>query len=408
VSGTNLDDAAHGQGLRHAFQPIVALDSGATVGFEALARWPHLGTAGPQTVFAHARAIGCNRQLDQRCASSAIDAALGAGLPRQMLVTVNYEPETPYPGSLDGDLLARANAELSLTFELTERSLLTHPSALLSTVTAMRADGFLIALDDVGAHPDSLALLDILQPDIIKLDMGLVQQQPQRHQARTITAVLAHHERTATPILAEGIENDVHLQHARALGASLGQGFKFGQPEPITALPSLPLEWVAPIPTIQRPARAPYDLADRGSVHHRVGSKKMLLALSTHIESQASCTADPPIVLAALQDERHFSARTRRRYAELAEFCPLVAVFGENLPEHLGSGIRGVPLHHADPLRAEWSVVVLGPHLAVALIARERLGAGQSSDQERQFDFILTHNRALVTEAAQSLLARML
>ncbi|MCU1694128.1 MAG: diguanylate phosphodiesterase [Mycobacterium sp.] len=37
-------------------------------------------------------------------------------------------------------------------FELTERGLLAHPHALLAEVTALRADGFAIALDDVGAH----------------------------------------------------------------------------------------------------------------------------------------------------------------------------------------------------------------------------------------------------------------
>ncbi|PRC61816.1 diguanylate phosphodiesterase, partial [Mycobacterium sp. ITM-2017-0098] len=75
-------------------------------------------------------------------------------------------------------------------------------------VEVLRSRGFLIALDDVGAHRDSLALLDIVAPDIVKLDLGLVQHQPDRIQARTIAAVMAHHERTGALILAEGIETD--------------------------------------------------------------------------------------------------------------------------------------------------------------------------------------------------------
>lgn len=115
-----------------------------------------------------------------------------------------------------------------------------------------------------------------------------------------------------------------------------------------------------------------------------------------------------PIVLATLQHHRYFSAGTRRRYVELAEFCPLVTVFGQDLPEHLGSAIRGVALRPDDPLCEEWTVVALGPQLAVALIARERPGGATSSEYDRQFEFVLTYERRVVTEAAHSLLARML
>jgi EAL domain-containing protein (putative c-di-GMP-specific phosphodiesterase class I) len=67
---------------------------------------------------------------------------------------------------------------------------------LLAEAAALRADGFSIALDDVGARPDSLALLDILCPDIIELDMEMVRSHPSDDQTRTLAAVLAHQERT--------------------------------------------------------------------------------------------------------------------------------------------------------------------------------------------------------------------
>ncbi len=45
-------------------------------------------------------------------------------------------------------------------------------------MAALRAAGLAIALDDVGANPDSLVLLDVVGPDVVKLDMRLVQSQP--------------------------------------------------------------------------------------------------------------------------------------------------------------------------------------------------------------------------------------
>ena len=407
---STLDAAAQGRGVVPAFQPIVNLESAAVVGFEALARWPRIDTIGVGDVFQHADIVGSREQLNERCANAALAAALDADLPAKTLIAVNYEPDSPYPGRVDVELLRHARSRFTLAFELTERGMLTHPQTLLATVAAMRADGFLVVLDDVGAHPDSLALLDVIEPDIIKLDMTLVQRRPQKAQARTITAVLAHHERTQSPILAEGIENETHLKHALALGASLGQGFKYGRAEPIAStLPPSP-DWAAPTRSTRRKAPAPYDLVEQSSGARRVGPKHILTALSEHIETQASCTADPPIILTALQQRRYFTPETGRRYAELARFCPLVAVFGEDLPTRPGDGIRGVPLDPDDPLCAEWTVVALGPHLAVALIARECFirDSPEIRDCERQFEFILSFERRLVTEAAHSLLQRML
>ena len=403
-----IDEAVMGRGLVPAFQPIVSLDGGSTVGFEALARWTHLDGIGPVEVFAHAATMGEREGLDHRCVSASIGAALDAGVPRDALVSVNLEPDTVYPGAIDGELLARARDELTLVFELTERSLLTHPQTLLSTVSALRSDGFMIALDDVGAHPDSLALLDVLAPDVIKLDMGLVQQQPKARQAQTISAVTAHHERTATPILAEGIEDDDHLEHALALGASLGQGYLYGRPGPIDAIPKLLDGWKPPAARAQRSeVSVPFDFAEESSITRRVGRKQILTALSAHIESQALNTADPPMLLTALQHNHYVTPELCDRYAELAEKCPLVAVFGEGLPTSLGDGVRGVPLSPRDPLCAEWTVVALGPQLAVALIARERPDDHPTSELDRRFEFVFTHDRGLVIDAAHSLLERM-
>ncbi|GFG65596.1 hypothetical protein MKUB_30860 [Mycobacterium kubicae] len=405
--GSGLDAAAHGVGLAPVLQPIVALPDGSVVGFEALARWPSLGNSSPLDVFAYATAAGRLDELDQRCIDAAIHTALDLSLPAGTMLSINCEPLSAYVGRAHNAVLARGHDELALMFEITERSLLTHPHALLAKVAALRQDGFAIALDDVGAHPDSLALLDILAPDVIKLDLPLVQAQPRRSQARTLAAILAHQERAGALVLAEGIENDDHLEQALALGAELGQGFKYAYSGPEAA----PRGWMPPNNTApaEPSSGSPFDLLTNDAPLRTV-RKETLTAICQHIEDQATQTADPPIVLVALQEARYFTAATRRRYLELAESSPLVAVFGQHLPSRLGPGIRGVHLDPQDPLRHDWVVLALGAQVAVALIARERRGDANQrrADQDRRFDFTITYDRSLVTAAAQNLLDRML
>ena len=146
-----LDDAAAGQGVEPQFQRVVSLPDETVVGYEALARWPGLGDVGPLDVFARARANGTLDALDHHCISQAAQAAMQGGATSGMLLLINVEPTT---AALDPCAAAKVTAAAEachLVFELTERELLTNPSALLRKVAALRAAGYSIALEALGA-----------------------------------------------------------------------------------------------------------------------------------------------------------------------------------------------------------------------------------------------------------------
>lgn len=113
----------------------------------------------------------------------------------------------------------------------------------------------------------------------------------------------------------------------------------------------------------------------------------------------------PPLVLGAFQQAQQFTAATGRRYAALAKRCPLVVALGVGLGSEPAPGVRGAGLTVDDRLRGEWTVLVVGPHYAGGLIARD-LGDG-GPEMERRFRFVLTHDPALVVPAARLLLERV-
>ena len=402
------DDAVTGRGLHIAFQNIVSLPGGSPIGVEALARWG--SGLRPEAVFARASASGHLWMLDRLCIKAAIRSALAGGLSDGSALFVNCEASTPYVGLADDDLVGQAMDRFRLIFELTERSLAAHPAALLRKVAALRSDGFGIALDDVGAQPDSLALLDVVAPDVIKLDLALVQSQPRYHQARTWASVLAHHEHAGATVCAEGIETGEHLHRAMALGATLGQGFLFDRPGPLNA--GVMESSHSAVPLTRRERRigqaSPFDMVAR-SVPTRVERKDTVLALARYLESQAAAATDPPIVLAAIQRAEFFEGETRDRYHRLASSSPLVVVYGSDVEGDLGHGVRGARFSSTDALIDQWIVLTLGANTAAALIARE-VGdavASGSRDGDRRFEVALTNDRALITSVAHSLLTRV-
>jgi hypothetical protein len=268
--------------------------------------------------------------------------------------------------------------------DLPERVVASNPAALLTAATAYRDAGCGIALDDVGTEPAALALLPLLDPDVVKLAPTVIRDP----EARTVNAVLAHAESSRATVVAEGVETAEHLATARALGATVVQGYLTGRPGPLpgTNLPSLPPDALRR-PFKLRPAGTPFELLSaRQPV--RQADLATLMTLSHRLEEAALDAAEPPVVLTCLPAERCHAEDTSTRLAQLAGSAALVIAAGESL--------EGAQLQIGDPLRKEWNVVVLGPHFAAALVAR-REGADR-------YDYVLTYQRSLVLHAAYAMM----
>ena len=394
-------------GVRTLFQPIVDLVTRRPVAYEALARGPE-GSAleRPDLLFAAARAVGRLGELDWACRGAAVRNARAAGLLNARSLFVNVEPEAldaPCPPELEDDWRS-AGAELRPVLEITERALTARPADLLRAAREVRERGWALALDDVGADTRSLALMPLLRPDVIKLDLRLVQEQPGAEVAEIVNAVNAERERTGAAILAEGIETEEHLQTALALGATLGQGWLFGRPGALEdpLVPGLDVTVVQPMTT---DAPTPYSTV-RAVRPVRSAGKRLLLALSMQLEQQAMALGSGAVVISAFQAAERFTSRTRRRYTALAADAAFVGALGVGMGAEPAPGVRGAALSDDDPLLGEWSIAVLGPHFSGALVALDRGDSGPEMD--RTFDFALTYDRDLVIAAANSLLTRVL
>ncbi len=409
-----LGEVLRSASVRSFYQPIVDLVDGTVVGYEALARGP-IGSVLelPDDLFAAATDAGRVGELDELCMRAALEGS-AERMPDGLPLFVNVEPAT-----LDSDLIRRTApiptaGGRTIVLEITERAITRSPQALLSGVATAREHGWRIALDDVGVEAGSLALLPIIRPDVVKLDMGLIRDEPDINLGRAMAAVMAYAERTGATILAEGIETDDHLDRAVSLGATLGQGYRFGRPGELpstlpTALPggqahrSHLRDFVAHRPI----ALSPFDAVVAAGRPTRTATKRVLLQISHHIEEQAAVDPGSPLILSAFQDARHFTPATASRYARLVRNCSLVAALGIGMADGSTRGVRGARLLDGDPLTDEWSVVVLGTHYCGALLGKD-LGGPLGSDAERRFSYTVTHERDLVELAAESLLRRLI
>ncbi|GGM59860.1 EAL domain-containing protein [Dactylosporangium sucinum] len=411
----SVDDVLDARAVTTVFQPVVRLDAWhrkrhETVGYEALTRGP-AGTPWeqPLALFAAAAERGRLAELDWICRATAYRTAIDAGLPPGLTLFVNAEPAAlgvPCPPDLAPAILD-AQLRLRVVTEMTERSIGRDPSALLTAAEACRGSGWGVALDDVGVEPACLAVLPFVHPDVVKLDRHLTQHPGGGYAARVVTAVTAYAERSGAAVLAEGVETPEHLSAALGLGANLGQGWLFGRPGPLP--PDVGQRHAAVgVPFVAPPAnpggRTPYEIVSARRPTARA-TKRMLLPISHSLEARALDAGEPPMLLASLQEARHFTPATARRYAAAAESAALVAAVATELPGEPAPGVRGTAIGGDDPLRGEWNVIVAGPHFAGALVARDLADTG--ADEDRRFTYAVTYDRDLVLDAARALLHRI-
>jgi EAL domain-containing protein (putative c-di-GMP-specific phosphodiesterase class I) len=385
------------------FQVIVDLESGAPVAYEALSRGPvDTQFHNPDALFGHAHRTGRVTDLDLACWLSSVRTATAQGFTAPHSLFVNVEP-----GSLQrADLSDTPHPPAPAVLEVTERALMNDPAGLIYAIDRARTLGYRIAIDDLGADPASLALLPLLRPDVIKLDMALIRDRADQDAARVMSAVAAHAERTGAVVLAEGIETEEHRVTALALGARYGQGWLFGRPVPEVpdAAGLAGIRFGAEPAAPQATAGTPFDVV---APHRtpRPSTRALLVQMSIFLEARARASGDSAVVLSTFQQHTNLTPATRRRYLALSEAAGLVAVYlaGDERVD-VGGGIRVAHIDPADPLLEEWDVVVLTADFAAVLAARELDAANHV---EGSYEFVLTHDRELATAAALTLINRL-
>ncbi|MEW6226363.1 MAG: EAL domain-containing protein [Chloroflexota bacterium] len=213
-----------GRTFMPVFQPIVDLETRASVGYEALTRFTD-GTR-PDQVFAEAHACGLAIELEAVTLAAAVEAS--ADLPAAAWLNVNVSAEFV----LAGEPLARIVAllERPVVLELTEHLEVTDYGALGSAVARLGPD-VRLAVDDAGAGFASFRHILELAPDYVKLDRGIIRGISADPARQALVAGMVHFAgQTGATLIAEGIETEAEAHALGTLGVTLGQGYHLGRP----------------------------------------------------------------------------------------------------------------------------------------------------------------------------------
>jgi EAL domain-containing protein (putative c-di-GMP-specific phosphodiesterase class I) len=223
-------------GIRMAMQPILSWRTRTIFGYEALLRTSEPTLQSPVDFVDAAvrlnRTTELGRRIRRKIAGQLVDA------PPHINLFVNLHPSDLVDDELcasDGALTGFAHR---VVLEVTERAGLDQVPGIPAALSRLRALGFRIALDDLGAGYAGLCSFAQLEPEIVKVDISLVRgihESPVKQKLfRSFTGLCRD---MGTAIIAEGVELAEERDCLTELGGDLYQGYLFARPGPGFPLP---------------------------------------------------------------------------------------------------------------------------------------------------------------------------
>ena len=218
------------------YQPIVSLNSGDCVGFEALVRWTRDGKpVSPSAFIPVAEELGLieaigSRVLREACRTFASWQRRFPGS-RFDCITVNVSTRQLAQQSffrMVEEAVRDADLKPShLRLEITETALLTSPQTTAVLLQKLREIGVKIYLDDFGTGHSSLSYLHQLPVDALKIDRSFVESLLLPERPAIVESILALAYTLETGVVAEGVEDEVQALALERLGCRYAQGYLF-------------------------------------------------------------------------------------------------------------------------------------------------------------------------------------
>jgi len=228
-----------GDQLRLVFQPRIELATGRAIGAEALLRWQHptLGEISPAEFIPIIEQTSLARPTTQWVLDAAMDQlarwqAAGSSLPVSVNISAANLVETDLIQRIQLGLLKRKLRPEHLEIELTESAIMDQPEQALAMLRELAAAGVCLAIDDFGTGHSSLAYLQRLPAQVVKIDQAFVRNlaEPTGPDFVLVETMIGLAHKLGYRVVAEGVETEAAAAILAGIGCESAQGFLYARP----------------------------------------------------------------------------------------------------------------------------------------------------------------------------------
>jgi len=216
------------------YQPQVDVPTGRIVAAEALLRWrhPHRGLVPPMDFIGLAEQTGLILELTPWVITEALrQRGSATSTLGDLRVSINVSmrdlQDLTFLERVAKQISESGVAPSSLTFEITEGTIMLEAERTLQVLAGLRALGLGVAIDDFGTGYSSLSYLDRLPVDEVKIDKSFVMSIDAPEARAIVSAVIGIGRAIGVRVVAEGVKDEATLETLRAMDCPLAQGFVF-------------------------------------------------------------------------------------------------------------------------------------------------------------------------------------
>jgi diguanylate cyclase (GGDEF)-like protein len=236
----SMEEALKNKEFLVFYQPKVNLETGVTIGSEALVRWKRGDRIIPPDKFIpvfEENGFILNLDyymLDRVCAT--MRKCLDEGLEVKP-VSVNFSRlhlnNTALPAQIESTLRKYSVSPSLIEVEITESALNAQNTYQLRILNDIRAIGCHLAMDDFGSGMSSLNVLRELPFDILKLDKDFLHNNVMTSREQVIIkSIIQLAKELKMQVICEGIETEEQSRFLKSIGCTNGQGYLFSKPVP--------------------------------------------------------------------------------------------------------------------------------------------------------------------------------
>src|SRR5438105_2349013 len=237
---TDLRRALERNEFRNFYQPIVSLESGRIVGFEALLRWQHAtrGMISPEEFIFVAEETGLIRELGwwslrEACrqmsqwrarSKSYLDLTISVNLSAKQLLQRHLVED------MEKLLREIGLPPEALKLEITESAVMADPAAAAETLQAIKSLGIRLAIDDFGTGYSSLSYLHRFPLDTLKIDRSFISGGGEGDTMEIARTIMPMAKNLRLDVVAEGVETIEQVTLLKRLQCKYAQGYYFSKP----------------------------------------------------------------------------------------------------------------------------------------------------------------------------------
>ncbi len=228
--------------LSMSYQPLIDIQDGTLMGFEALLRWHHseIGNIPPNKFIPIAEESGLivpitvwilEQTTTQLAAWQKINPAY-----RDLIVSVNISGKHLSNDDLITDVqnalaISKINPN-SLKLEITESTAMEDAEHTIDMLNRLKLLGIQLSIDDFGTGYSSLSYLHRLPFDTLKIDRSFVYSVGENGEnSEILQTIISLAKNLKKKVIAEGIETESQLKLLQNLGCDYGQGYLLARPQ---------------------------------------------------------------------------------------------------------------------------------------------------------------------------------